>query len=99
MLTCAGAEGDLDLETLACEFDGAVLDRLLLVRGVGRWTAEYVRLRGLERLHVSPGDNVGASNNFLRWLGLAGPFGSRRGSLGRPVLGPRNSDGGPSDFH
>jgi hypothetical protein len=39
-------------------------------RGVGRWTAEYVLLRGLGRVHVFPGDDVGARNNLRRWLRL-----------------------------
>ena len=37
---------------------------------MGRWTAEYVLLRGLGRLEVFPGDDVGARNNLRRWLGL-----------------------------
>jgi DNA-3-methyladenine glycosylase II len=47
---------------------------LCALRGVGRWTAEYVLLRGLGRLHVFPGDDVGARNNLQRWLGLLEPF-------------------------
>ncbi len=54
--------------------DDALVERLVEVRGVGRWTGEYVLLRGLGRLHVFPGDDVGARNNLLRWLGLAGPL-------------------------
>lgn len=67
-LSSAIAEGHLKLEALAYESDGAALDRLSRVRGVGRWTAEYVLLRGLGRLHVFPGDDVGARNNLQRWL-------------------------------
>jgi DNA-3-methyladenine glycosylase II len=44
------------------------------LRGVGRWTAEYVLLRGLGRLHVFPGDDVGARNNLQAWLRLASPL-------------------------
>jgi DNA-3-methyladenine glycosylase II len=44
------------------------------LRGVGRWTAEYALLRGLGRLHVCPGDDVGARNNLRRWLALAAPL-------------------------
>jgi DNA-3-methyladenine glycosylase II len=47
---------------------------LRTLRGVGRWTAEYVLLRGLGRLHVFPGDDVGARNNLQRWLGLLEPL-------------------------
>ena len=53
--------------------DQAAVARLLPLRGVGRWTAEYVLLRGLGRLRVFPGDDVGARNSLRRWLGLAEP--------------------------
>lgn len=45
------------------------LPRLRELRGVGRWTAEYVLLRRLGRLHVFPGDDVGAQKSLARWLG------------------------------
>jgi DNA-3-methyladenine glycosylase II len=35
-------------------------------RGIGRWSAEYVLLRGLGRLDCFPGDDVGAQNNLQR---------------------------------
>ena len=54
--------------------DAAALARLRTLRGVGRWTAEYVLLRGLGRLHVFPGDDVGARSNLQRWLGLLEPL-------------------------
>ena len=41
------------------------------MRGVGRWTAEYVLLRGLGRLETFPGDDVGAQNNLQNLLRLA----------------------------
>jgi DNA-3-methyladenine glycosylase II len=41
---------------------------LIALRGVGRWTAEYVLLRGLGRINVFPGDDVGARNSLERWL-------------------------------
>lgn len=40
------------------------------LRGVGRWTAEYVLLRGLGRLETFPGDDVGAQRNIQRLLHL-----------------------------
>lgn len=73
-LSGAVTEGCLDLEALASESDEAALDRLSRLRGVGRWTAEYVLLRGLGRMHIFPGDDVGARNNLVRWLGLTGPL-------------------------
>ena len=69
-LAGAVAQGDLDLEGLAALDDDAALAHLLPLRGVGRWSAEYVLLRGLGRTHIFPGDDVGARNNLQRWLGL-----------------------------
>lgn len=48
----------------------AVVERLLELCGIGRWSAGYVPLRWLGRLDVYPGDDVGARNNLKCWLGL-----------------------------
>jgi DNA-3-methyladenine glycosylase II len=45
--------------------------RLAKIRGVGRWTAEYVMLRGFGRINIFPGDDVGARNKLCQWLGAA----------------------------
>jgi DNA-3-methyladenine glycosylase II len=37
---------------------------LSAIRGIGRWSAEYVLLRGLGRLDIFPGDDIGAQNNL-----------------------------------
>ena len=60
---------DLDLESLA-QLDDVVTirKRLLELHGIGRWSAEYVLLRGLGRLEVFPGDDVGAQKALARWL-------------------------------
>jgi DNA-3-methyladenine glycosylase II len=63
-------EGNIDLEMLVKLSDEAALAKLQELRGVGRWTAEYILLRGLGRWHIFPGDDVGARNNLSRWLGL-----------------------------
>jgi DNA-3-methyladenine glycosylase II len=73
-LARAVVEGRLDLDRLAALDDAAALAELCALRGVGRWTAEYVLLRGLGRLHVFPGDDVGARNNLRRWLELPEPL-------------------------
>jgi DNA-3-methyladenine glycosylase II len=65
--------GDLDLEGLRGP-DDQVRAALLGLRGVGRWTAEYVLLRGLGRLDVFPGDDVGAQKSLGRWLGRSAPL-------------------------
>jgi DNA-3-methyladenine glycosylase II len=66
--------GDLDLEGLERLDDPAAIDRLTSLRGIGRWTAEYVLLRGLGRLHVFPGDDVGAQSKLKRLLGIDTPL-------------------------
>ncbi len=70
----AVCEGRLDLESLAAAPDQEAVERLQQLRGVGRWTAEYVLLRGLGRRHVFPGDDVGARNSLSRWLKLRKPL-------------------------
>jgi DNA-3-methyladenine glycosylase II len=73
-LARAIAEHRLHLDELEGLDDATAVARLCALRGVGRWTAEYVLLRGLGRLHVFPGDDVGARNNLQRWLGLLEPL-------------------------
>jgi DNA-3-methyladenine glycosylase II len=74
-LAGAVARGHLDLELLAREDETAARRQLLALHGVGRWTAEYVLLRGLGRLDVFPGDDVGAQKGLARWLGRGEPMG------------------------
>ena len=59
-------DGDLDLEALEQLDDAAVIERLTRLHGIGRWSAEYVLLRGLGRLNIFPGDDVGAHNKLKR---------------------------------
>ncbi|KTD53683.1 DNA-3-methyladenine glycosylase [Legionella santicrucis] len=47
-----------------------IIHFLCSFKGIGRWTAEYVLLRGLGRLDVFPGDDIGAQNNLYRLLHL-----------------------------
>jgi DNA-3-methyladenine glycosylase II len=68
------AEKVKELEELAGVNDEAALARLEELRGVGRWTAEYALLRGIGRLHVFPGDDVGGRNKLRRLLGVKGPL-------------------------
>ena len=73
-LASAIAEKRLDLDELESLDNEAASERLRKLRGVGRWSAEYVLLRGLGRLHVFPGDDVGARNRLQHWLNLAEPI-------------------------
>lgn len=73
-LARAYADGQIDLEALDGLSNEAIIERLLDLKGVGRWSAEYVLLRGLGRLDVYPGDDVGARNNLQSWLKLRKPL-------------------------
>jgi DNA-3-methyladenine glycosylase II len=66
--------GDLDLEALRQLDDAAAIERLTCLRGIGRWTAEYVLLRGLGRLNIFPGDDVGAHNKLRRFFDIHTPL-------------------------
>lgn len=60
--------GHFDAGALEQANNSAALEQLRGLRGVGRWTAEYVLLRGLGRIDVFPGDDVGARNRLATWL-------------------------------
>jgi len=65
-------ENGVNLEGLADLPDKEAIECLCNLRGVGRWSAEYVLLRGLGRIHVFPGDDVGARKNLERWRPYGG---------------------------
>jgi DNA-3-methyladenine glycosylase II len=67
-------ERGLDLEALHGLDDAAAVEQLEALPGIGRWTAEYVLLRGLGRVHLFPGDDVGARTNLARWMKLRTPL-------------------------
>ena len=66
--------GRVDLESLPEQDDDQVSRYLQTLKGIGRWTAEYALLRGLGRLHVFPGDDVGARHRLQDWLELSEPL-------------------------
>ncbi|MBV9287530.1 MAG: DNA-3-methyladenine glycosylase 2 family protein [Hyphomicrobiales bacterium] len=77
-LASALTRNEVDLEALESLDDDAVLAKLDELRGVGRWTAEYVLLRGYGRLNVFPGDDIGARKKLQRWLRPGRPLDSAR---------------------
>ncbi len=66
--------GSLDLENLENLEAAEAVPRLLALKGVGRWSAEYVLLRGLGDWSVFPGDDVGARRHLENWLRLSEPL-------------------------
>jgi DNA-3-methyladenine glycosylase II len=60
---------DRDFSSIGALGDAAAIERLSEIRGVGRWTAEYVLLRGFGRINIFPGDDVGGRNKLYQFLG------------------------------
>jgi DNA-3-methyladenine glycosylase II len=60
---------DPDFASIGRLDDNDAIARLSKIRGVGRWTAEYVMLRGFGRINIFPGDDVGGRNKLFEWLG------------------------------
>ena len=56
---------DLDVKT-----NNEIVTFLCQFKGIGRWSAEYVLLRGLGRIEMFPGDDVGAAKNLQLLLHL-----------------------------
>lgn len=73
-LSSAIHDRSFDLEQSSILDNEAALHHLLKLKGVGRWTAEYVLLRGLGRLDVFPGDDVGARNSLAHFFGHRKPL-------------------------
>lgn len=66
--------GHLEPRVLEELRDEEVLPLLLSLRGIGRWNEECALLRGLGRINVFPGDDVGARNRLAQWHGYAQPM-------------------------
>jgi DNA-3-methyladenine glycosylase II len=66
----ACADDENRFEELASLPDDKAIGELLSVKGIGRWSAQYVLLRGLGRLNVFPADDVAGQSSLRRWLGL-----------------------------
>jgi DNA-3-methyladenine glycosylase II len=63
---------DRDFASIEPLTDDDAIACLSKFRGVGRWTAEYVMLRGFGRINIFPGDDVGGRNKLFEWLGASG---------------------------
>lgn len=71
-LASAASHGELDTDSFTSLDDAGVLAALTGWPGIGRWSAEYVLLRGLGRLHVFPSTDVGAINGLRSFLDASG---------------------------
>jgi DNA-3-methyladenine glycosylase II len=63
------ANGLLDLDRLEAMSDEDVRFRLLQIRGLGPWSAEYFLVRGLSRPDRVPADDLGIRSVVGRYLG------------------------------
>lgn len=72
------ASGTLDLETLWRMEDEAVMECLLPLRGVGRWTVECLLLFGLGRPDLLPAADIGLRNAVRHVYGLAHQPGKKK---------------------
>jgi DNA-3-methyladenine glycosylase II len=61
---------DRDFAAIESLDDAGAVTALRKLSGVGRWTAEYVLLRGFGRFNIFPGDDVGGVNHLREWLGI-----------------------------
>ncbi|MEM3671445.1 MAG: DNA-3-methyladenine glycosylase 2 family protein [Thermoprotei archaeon] len=70
MISLARAQlhGELEYELYEKMGDDEAIRRLDAFKGIGRWSAEYTLLRGLGRLDIYPGDDVGAAKSVATWL-------------------------------
>jgi len=75
VMDCAHAvlTGAIDEATLEVADRATATDLLTGLRGIGRWSAEYVVLRGLGSIDVFPADDVGARNKLQRFFALPTP--------------------------
>ncbi|MGH9533593.1 MAG: DNA-3-methyladenine glycosylase family protein [Terriglobales bacterium] len=62
--------GELDAERLAMLPPEEARERLLRLRGIGRWTAAYVALRGLGHADALPAEDVGLQKSVAQLYGL-----------------------------
>ncbi len=66
----AAIAGELEDSLFEKMDDTGVSARLQKLHGIGRWSAEYVCLRGLGRYNIFPADDVGGQKNLQDWLNL-----------------------------
>jgi DNA-3-methyladenine glycosylase II len=69
-LAQVASNSDVDFRSVESLDDDAAVAALCEFAGVGRWTAEYVLLRGFGRFNIFPGDDVGGRNGLRHYLGI-----------------------------
>ncbi|HJR19852.1 MAG TPA: DNA-3-methyladenine glycosylase 2 family protein [Actinomycetota bacterium] len=76
-------DGTVPVERLTRLPDEAIIERLIVVRGIGRWTAEMFLMFQLRRIDVWPVDDYGVRKGYARAYKLADlPKPKQLGDLG-----------------
>ena len=65
------ADGSVPLDDTGKLSDDELIERLVVVRGIGRWTAEMFLIFQLRRLDVWPVDDLGVRKGYAKAYGLA----------------------------
>lgn len=60
----------IDAEKVAKHSDEEVIQELIQIRGIGRWTAEMVLIFALQRPDVFSIDDLGVRNAIIKWYGI-----------------------------
>ncbi|CAH0345177.1 DNA-3-methyladenine glycosylase [Bacillus sp. CECT 9360] len=64
------ADGALDLDELSKQTDQEIIDRLVQIRGIGKWTAESFLLFGVGRPNLFPKADIGIQKAIQKLYGL-----------------------------
>jgi len=82
--------GEVRLRSLGRLDDEAVIDELVAVRGIGRWTAEMFLMFQLGRVDVWPVDDLGVRNGWGIVHATTAPDARQLRVLGEPLVGVRS---------
>jgi DNA-3-methyladenine glycosylase II len=62
--------GEVELKRMSRMADEAVIEQLIQVKGIGRWTAQMFLIFSLARMDILPVDDLGIKNAIQRQYGL-----------------------------
>jgi DNA-3-methyladenine glycosylase II len=60
-------EKKINLEALKYKEDEEIIEELCKIRGIGRWTAELVMIRGMGKLSMIPADDLDLQRHFSQY--------------------------------
>jgi len=64
------ADGTIQLNKLSKMTDQEIIDHLIVVKGIGKWTAEMMLMFTFDRPDVFPLDDLGIQNAMIKNFGL-----------------------------